>query len=109
VEAKEATMAILKIFGAAWLFLVAGSVTLAIVQNTPPQGPVVPSTRNAVTTDLGASEMLQSDMRMLEQMRISLSRSMNGMIADDPMWVDPVMIRGQEQYQAQIDRMLARR
>jgi hypothetical protein len=34
---------------------------------------------------------------------------MNTMIAADPMWVDEDMIRAQEQYQAQIDRMLARR
>jgi hypothetical protein len=41
-------------------------------------------------------------------MRVAVSPSMNTMIELDPMWVDPAMIRAQEQYQAQLDRMIAR-
>ena len=37
------------------------------------------------------------------------SPPMNMMIESDPMWVDPGMIRAQERYQDQFDRMLARR
>ncbi|MEX2324035.1 MAG: hypothetical protein WEA29_09735 [Acidimicrobiia bacterium] len=57
-------MAIFKIIGAAWV-LIATMVTVAIVADTPPQASVLPSPRTAVVTDLGASEMLESDMRML--------------------------------------------
>lgn len=41
-------------------------------------------------------------------MRTAVSPLMNGMIAADPMWSDPDMIRAQEQYQAQMDRMVGR-
>jgi len=34
---------------------------------------------------------------------------MTTMIRADPMWVDPEMIRLQEQYQMQVDRMLGNR
>ncbi|HEX6302100.1 MAG TPA: hypothetical protein VF148_16725 [Acidimicrobiia bacterium] len=54
-------------------------------------------------------DMLESDMAMLEQMRASTSPVMMTMIQDDRMWTDPDMIRVQEEYQAQLDRMLGRR
>lgn len=55
------------------------------------------------------SEMLESDMAMLDQMRASTSPVMLTMIGEDPMWTDPDMIRAQEEYQAQMDRMLGER
>ena len=54
-------------------------------------------------------EMLESDMAMLEQMRTFTSPVMATMVQDDRMWTDPDMIRVQEEYQAQLDRMLGRR
>ncbi len=54
-------------------------------------------------------DMLESDMAMLEQMRASTSPVMMTMVQDDRMWTDPDMIRVQEEYQAQLDRMLGRR
>lgn len=55
------------------------------------------------------TEMLESDVAMLEQMRASTSPVMMTMIQDDPMWTDPDMIQAQEEYQAQLDRMLGKR
>jgi hypothetical protein len=53
-------------------------------------------------------EMLAADQAMLQRMRISYSPAMATMIASDPMWVDPDMIRLQEANQAQLDRMIGR-
>ncbi|MDP3984533.1 MAG: hypothetical protein Q8Q52_05970 [Acidimicrobiia bacterium] len=61
-----------------------------------------------MVTDFGEAGMLGGDMQMLERMRVSVPSSMNTMIEVDPMWVDSDMIRAQEQYQAQLDRMIAR-
>lgn len=91
------------------VLLVAAVVAAAAISGSLPQGPTEPSSRTAVVTDFGAAGMLEGDMRMLERMRAAVSPSMNWMIELDPMWVDSDMIRAQEQYQAQIDRMLARR
>jgi hypothetical protein len=102
-------MAALKIFGSVWLLLFATALTLAVVQDTHTQAPPVPTPRSAVVTDLGKSELLQSDMRMLDQMRTAESPWKGPMIAGGAMWLDPVTIRAHEQYQAQFDRMLARR
>lgn len=55
------------------------------------------------------TEMLESEMAMLEQMRASTSPVMLTMIEEDPMWTDPDMIRAQEDYQEQMDRMLSER
>lgn len=63
----------------------------------------------ASQTSVQQTEMLESDMAMLEQMRASTSRVMTVMIQEDPMWTDPDMIRVQEDYQAQRDRMLGKR
>lgn len=60
-------------------------------------------------TGVQQTEMLESDMAMLEQMQSSTSRVMMTMIQEDPMWTDPDMIRAQEDYQAQMDRMLGKR
>jgi hypothetical protein len=100
-------MAILKILGTTWMLLVVAAFTLALLQGGSSDAPIEP-TRDNVPTDFATAEMLDSDIGMLEQMRAWVSPSMTGMIATDPMWVDPGMIRAQEQYQAQIDRMLAR-
>ena len=53
--------------------------------------------------------MLESDQLMLQQMRTGTSPVMTTMIGEDPMWIDPDMIKAQEEYQAQLDRMLGQR
>ena len=53
--------------------------------------------------------MLESDQLMLQQMRSGTSLGMTTMIREDPMWLDPDMIKAQEEYQAQLDRMLGKR
>ena len=53
--------------------------------------------------------MLESDQVMLQRMRSGTSPVMMTMIQQDPMWVDPDMIRLQEEYQAQLDRMIGKR
>lgn len=63
----------------------------------------------AFQTDVRQTEMLESDAAMLEQMQSSASPVMMTMIQEDPMWTDPDMIRAQEDYQAQVDRMLGKR
>lgn len=62
-----------------------------------------------VSQGVQQTEMLVSDMAMLELMQSSTSPVMMTMIQDDPMWTDPDMIRAQEEYQAQLDRMLGKR
>jgi hypothetical protein len=52
--------------------------------------------------------MLAVDQRMLQRMSSSVAREMTTMIQADPMWLDPEMIRLQEQYQIQLDRMLGK-
>lgn len=54
-------------------------------------------------------EMLEADQQMLQRMRAWTSPPMTTMIRQEPMWTDPDMIRAQEEYQAQLDRMLGKR
>ncbi len=65
--------------------------------------------RPRIETGIQRLGMLESDMAMLERMRVVTSPVMMTMIQEDRMWTDPDMIRAQEQYQAQLDRMLGRR
>lgn len=65
--------------------------------------------RPSPATYVERGDMLESDAVMLQEMRASASPVMMTMIQRDPMWTDPEMIRAQEEYQAQIDRMLGRR
>ncbi|MEX0700447.1 MAG: hypothetical protein WD354_12025 [Acidimicrobiia bacterium] len=99
----------LKIVVTSWVLFIAVVITVAAINGSLSPGPAQPSSRAVVVTDFGEAGMLEGDMRMLERMRVSVSSPMNTMIELDPMWVDSDMIRAQEQYQAQLDRMLARR
>lgn len=65
--------------------------------------------RPLIETGVERPGMLESDMAMLERMRVNTSASMMTMIQEDRMWTDPNMIRAQEEYQAQLDRMLGKR
>jgi hypothetical protein len=101
---------VFKIVASAWILLVAVVVGAAARSESSSRTPARPSTPTAEVTGLGEAGMLEADMRMLEQMRTALSPSMmSDMTAVDLMWVDPDMVRAHEEYQAQIDRMLARR
>lgn len=68
-----------------------------------------PGIDRPAATYVDRGDMLESDAVMLEEMRASASPVMATMIQQDPMWTDSGMIRAQEEYQAQIDRMLGRR
>jgi len=91
--------------------MILGLVLMAVVAAVALVGSALSTStpRSDVVTDLAEREMLDGDMEMLERMRTSLSPQMNTMISIDPMWVDPDMIRAQEQYQAQLDRMMGNR
>lgn len=97
-----------KVLGVLWLLLIVVTVVAVAASAPPADGP---DTRQhtGVVGDLAQLDMLESDQHMLERMRNSLSPSMNTMIENDPMWTDPEMIRAQEEYQAQLDRMIAKR
>jgi hypothetical protein len=101
-------MRFFKIGVASWVLFVAVAMTAAAIKGGFSPEPTQPPLQTAVVTDFGEVGMLEGDMRMLERMRVSVSSSMDTMIELDPMWVDPAMIRAQEQYQAQLDRMIAR-
>lgn len=85
-------------------------IALAAAVATAPQAsdPGVPS-NGRVVSDLGQLDMLGSDQQMLDRMQAGVDPNMGTMIDQDPMWVDPDMIRLQEEYQAQLDRMIGRR
>lgn len=81
-----------------WIGISAGFTDTERVVNPP-----------ATSSHAEESGMLASDMAMLDSMRASVSPAMTPMISRDPMWTDPDMIRAQEEYQAQLDRMLGKR
>lgn len=85
------------------------AVIVAVIVYAPRGDGVSPPSRDQVVTDLGEFEMLEVDQQMLERMRVSVSPHMGTMIDQNPMWVDPDMIRLQEENQAQLDRMMGRR
>jgi hypothetical protein len=99
----------LKTVAIGWVLFFVAVMTVAALNGGLSAGSAQPTAETDLVTDSGDAGMLERDMLMLERMRVSASLSMNTMIAADPMWVDEDMIRAQEQYQAQIDRMLARR
>ena len=101
-------MKFLKIVAASWVLFIAVVMTVAAIDGSLSPGPAQPSSRAVVVTDFGEAGMLEGDIRMLERMRVSVSSPMNTMIGSDPMWVDADMIRTQERYQAQLDRMIGR-
>jgi len=64
---------------------------------------------NRVTSDLGQLDMLEAVQPMLDRMRVTVSPDVNTMLDQHPMWFDEAMIQAQEDYQAQLDRMVGRR
>lgn len=94
----------------AGIWLVLGLIVVLVTL----AGPVLsddsaPVSKTAVVSNVWQSDMLEADQQMLERMRVATQPNMGTMIKEDPMWIDPEMIRLQEEYQAQFDRMLARR
>jgi hypothetical protein len=101
-------MRFVRLVAVTWVLFVVVAFAGAAMSGGLPGRPTEPDSRPAGVTDTMSPAMIEGDMQMLERMRATLSPSMDTMIEADPMWVDPQMIRAQEQYQAQIDRMLAR-
>lgn len=92
------------------VFLAVGVLTvLALIASSPKRSVASPPARDRVVIDQRQSEMTDADQRMLERMRVSVSPNMGTMIAGDQMWIDPEMIRLQEENQAALDRMVGRR
>lgn len=92
---------------------VAASITILIafivaVAFVLPSHDAVASPGGQVVSNRSQVDMLPSDQRMLNLMRAEVSTNMETMIHNDRMWVDPDMIHLQEQYQAELDRMIAR-
>ena len=102
-------MRFFKLVVAGWALFAAVVLTVAALDGGLSQSPAQATPPSAVLTNLSETGMLEGDMRMLERMRVGGSSSMNTMIGRDPMWVDPDMVQAQEQYQAQLDRMIAGR
>jgi len=98
----------LKLLVGGWLFLLVIVVGIAIA-DSPSDADPGPRTGQLVVSDLSQLDMLDSDQRMLQRMRIAETPDMVTMIETDLMWTDPDMIRRQEEYQAQLDRMIGRR
>ncbi len=91
-----------------WFLLIIVAVAIAITNPQAASDPE-PPTGHRVVSDLGQLEMLDSDQQMLEGMRSAVTPNMVTMIESDPMWIDPDMIRLQEENQAQLDRMIGKR
>lgn len=94
-----------------WAVLVSVSFFVAfvgLIALAPKGDSVPPPSRDQVVSNLGQTGMLESDQQMLDQMRTTVSPNMKTMIDHNPMWTDPSMIRLQEEYQAQLDRMIGR-
>jgi hypothetical protein len=99
---------ILEILAGAWLLLIIVAVAIAITGPQSASGPG-PRPGHQVVSDLAQLDMLEADQQMLQQMRSGATPNMVTMIRVDPMWVDPNMVRLQEEYQAQLDRMIGKR
>ena len=95
-------MKVLQAFGGLLALLLLGITIVALSDNGRVDDP-------AVQTDVRQTEMLESDAAMLDQMQSPTPSAMTTMIQENPMWTDPDMIRAQEDYQAQVDRMLGNR
>lgn len=102
-------MKFFRIVAAGWVLFFVVVMTAAALNGGLRSSPAQSSTRTVVVIDFEEARILEEDMRMLERMRVSVPSSMLRMTELDPMWVDSNMIRAQEQYQAQLDRMIARR
>lgn len=101
-------MKTLQMLVGAWLVFVLFVVAIAIAGSPSASSPG-PRPSHQVVSDLGQLDMLDADQQMLQQMRVVVTPNMVSMIEADPMWVDPDMIRLQEEYQAQLDRMIGKR
>ncbi len=99
-------MKILKILVGAWLVLVVGAVAIAST-GSPSGNDPGPRTGHQVVSDVGQLDMLEADQAMLQRMQDAVIPNMVTMIETDPMWVDPEMIRLQEEHQAELHRMIA--
>ena len=89
--------------------VVMATVIALAVATAPEEPPVRPP---VVVSDARLLPMLDGHTRMTEQMQVATpTNRMTSSMVSDPVWGDwsADMVREQEAYQAQIDRMLARR
>ncbi len=91
------------------LSIVSLVIFVAAVVSIPTAHDQSTSSHNEAIPNRGQLTMLETDQQMLNLMRAEVSANMKNMTHHNPMWTDPSMIRLQEQYQVQLDRMIARR
>jgi len=96
-----------KILVGTWILLIVLVVAIIVTNPTAASDPE-PSTGHQVVSDLGQLDMLNSDLRMLQRMRSAETSNMVTMIETNRMWTDPDMIRRQEEFQVQLDRMIGK-
>ncbi|GMR02188.1 MAG: hypothetical protein BMS9Abin20_0516 [Acidimicrobiia bacterium] len=101
-------MKTVKILVAGWVLLIVLVAAIIVTNATAASDPKQP-TGHQVVTDLGQLDMLASNQGMLQQMRSAATPNMLTMIETNPMWTDPDMIRRQEEYQHELDRMIGKR
>ena len=92
-----------------WSAIILAATVAALTLPASATEPGTPAGAHQVVSDLGQLEMLNADQQMLQQMRRVATPNMVTMIETDPMWTDPDMIRLQEEYQGQLDRMIGKR
>jgi len=90
-----------------WILLII-VVAVIVITNPSAADDPEPPTGHHVVADLAQLDMLDSNQGMLQQMRSTATPNMLTMIESKPMWTDPDMIRLQEEYQHQLDRMIGR-
>jgi hypothetical protein len=106
---------ILTLMLGAWMALTFGLITALAgsSSDTSESGDRVVTGEPAAVASTGMPvEHTERHARMTKQMRVSTPDArMQARMADDPMWqmmYDPAHIRAEEEYQRQVDRMLAR-
>jgi len=100
----KGTLALIFLFSLAVLIGLVG-----VISGTSGVDNVGSTTNDGVVADLGRLPSLDADHEMLDQMRATEVPNRGVMADQNPMWDDPDTIRAQEQYEAQIDRMIGRR
>jgi len=98
----------LKLLVGGWILLIVLVVAIIVMSPTAASDPEAP-TSHQVVSDLGQIDMLDSNQGMLQQMRNAATPNMVTMVETKPMWTDPEMIRRQEEFQHQLDRMIGKR
>lgn len=97
----------LTILVSSWILLIIVVALIVITSPTAADDTETP-TGHQVVADLAQLDMLDSNQGMLQQMRSAATPNMLTMIDSKPMWTDPDMIRRQEEFQRELDRMIGK-